>query len=131
MPADSLALTRALLVGQTSAGQRVAAGLPQTPVTPHITFELIGGSRNALHKPRAEPRVQINAWGATKNEAYQLAREIEAVLIPHEVSGFHGNVTVSGSPVYVWDVRQEVGPTYIFDETGFHRYYMYMVIVHY
>lgn len=134
MPADSLALVRAMLKDMTSAGSRVSQDLPKSPVFPYITFERTGGGRSNNDKRRVEPRMQVNAWAQTRAAAYSLAGEIEQVFLPttNIVKGFGGEVMVAGTPVYVWDVVQEVGPTWLPDpDTQLPRYFAYYVLKHF
>lgn len=157
MPADALALTRAILLNKTSAGTRVSTDLPAfrqlpdgswvlkefptLPAFPYVTFERTGGGRSRNDLRRGEPRMQVNAWAASpgitnpastvRAQAYKLALEIEAVFLPNIVKGFHGEVMVGGVSVYVWDVVQEVGPTWLPDpDTGLARFFAYYVLKH-
>jgi hypothetical protein len=126
--ANTLKLVRAILAGQTAAGSRVGVALAGSPTFPAITYDLAGGARNAVEVQRAEPRVRVSTWGpnsvAGDAMAYELALEVESVLIPQTspVMGFHGNVTIDGVPVYVYDVMEEVGPTFLDDPSGYARY---------
>lgn len=134
MPADSLALVRAMLKDHTSAGSRVSNDLPANPIFPYITFERVGGGRSTEDIRRVEPRMQVNAWANTRGAAYSLAGEIEAVFLPttNIVKGFNGEVMVGSTSVYVWDVVQEVGPTWLPDpDTGLPRYFAYYVLKHF
>ena len=134
MPADSLELVRWMLKDRTSAGSRVSNDLPKGAVFPYVTFERTGGGRSEEDVRRVEPRMQVNAWGKTRAEAYSLSGEIEAVFLPitNVVKGFHGEVVVGSTSVYVWDVVQEVGPTWLPDpDTGLPRYFTYYVLKHF
>lgn len=134
MPADSLALVRAMLLNQTSAGSRVSNDMPKSPVMPYITFERTGGGRSENDRRRVEPRMQVNAWASTRIAAYALVGEIEDVFLPPSIiaKGFNGEVMVGSTSVYVWDVVQEVGPTWLPDpDTGLPRYFMYVIIKHF
>lgn len=137
MPANAFDLTRALLAGNTSAGQRVSIALPENPTFPAITYDLAGGNRNSLDLRRGEPRVRVSCWGgqgmAGDKQAYALALEVEEVLMPpsRRVAGFSGDITLDGGEVYVWNVLQESAPTPFPQETGYARYDSLYRIINY
>jgi hypothetical protein len=135
--ANTLKLVRALLRNQTTAGERVAVSLPGSPVFPAITFDLAGGTNNALSVQLAEPRVRVSTWGpntlAGDAMAFELALAVENVLKPptSPVMGFHDDVEVDGVPVYVHNVEVEVRPTFLDDPSGYARYDTLYRIYHY
>jgi hypothetical protein len=137
VPANTLKLTRALLAGQTSAGQRVGVSLPGSPVFPAITFDVAGGGRSEIDTRRAETRVRVTTWGpdtvAGDAMAYELALEVEDVMLPPEIwtQGYYGDVAVGGSSVFVYNVVEEVAPTFFEDPSGYARYDTTYRIVHY
>ena len=82
---------------------------PQKITTlPRITFQQVGGSSvNFIDggvPSKKNARVQVNVWHRSRDEAVQLAREVEDTL--RGVTALH--TTVLGAPVAIYEEETEL-----------------------
>lgn len=119
---------RVLFQTRTIAGTRVERSLPKDPVFPFLTFQREPGIPHASNDSEGA-RITMYAWGRTNGEAYHLAMQVRAVLLPESygAQSFYGRV----GDVYFSGVEGFSGPSWIPEPSTGQPRYMMTWIQHY
>lgn len=75
-------------------GDNIGPGLPASPTWPWLTLTRVGGVPS-LPGWLDNPRVEISAWGATKEQARDVAAAAEAAMVA--ITGTHTLGVVTGA----------------------------------
>jgi len=103
------------------ASQRVYSSIPTNPVYPLVVLRRIGGQPAEIHYMDAS-RIQVDVWGTSKSEAFDIAQAARVAL--HGMSGTT-LTTGGGAPVncYIASVDDDLGMMFMQDSiTGKDRY---------
>jgi len=113
---DVEAMVRAALANADIADGRVYSSIPARPTYPLVRVQRLGGLP-AVERRLDRARIQIDAWGNNKSEAFDIAEA--ARLAVHEAEG-----TVYGQfDGFITGVEDELGMTFLPDpETNRDRY---------
>ncbi len=90
----------------TAISNRCYSSLPKTPTYPLVLVKRIGGVPKERHR-LDRPRLQIEAWGTTKSEAYDIAQAARVAL--HGMEGQTYTTPVNG---FIASVRDDLGLTW-------------------
>ena len=103
------------------AGGRVYSSIPTSPTYPLVVLRRIGGQPAERHYMDAS-RIQVDVWGNSKSEAFDLAQSARVIL--HDLEG-KTLTTGGGSPVdiVIQAVDDDLGLQFMEDAiTGKDRY---------
>jgi hypothetical protein len=110
------------------AGSRVYSSVPNDPTYPLVTVRRIGGTPMERHR-WDEARIQIDVWGTSKSEAFDLAQAARQAA--HAMEGVTYS-TGAGAPAaaFVSAVDDDLGLTFLPDTpTGRDRYIIGVAVV--
>jgi len=113
---DIEAMIRSALADANVAGGRVYSSVPARPTYPLVQVQRLGGLP-AVERRLDRARIQIDVWGNSKSEAFDIAETARLVAHEAEATAFgewHGFITA---------VEDELGMTFLPDpETNRDRY---------
>ena len=103
---------------------RVYSSIPAKPSYPLVTVSRTGGTP-AVKQYLDAPRIDINVWGNSKSEAYDLAAACRKALMDLE-----GQRVTDPVSAFVAGVDDVIGVTFLPDETTARDRYVFSVTVY-
>lgn len=111
-------------IRSTVTGSRVYSSLPKNPTYPLVTVHRIGGVPAERHRLDAA-RIQVDVWGNSKSEAFDLAQQARVALHAMEATTY--TTPVAG---YVTGVADDLGLIWLPDPVTARDRYVFGVVIY-
>jgi hypothetical protein len=121
---DAEAVVAGWLRTHVAGPPRVYSSVPAKPTYPLVTVSRTGGTP-AVRQYLDAPRVDVNVWGNSKSEAYDLAAACRQALMDME-----GKSVTDPVAAFVSGVDDVVGITFLPDEVTARDRYVFSVTVY-
>jgi len=121
---DAEAVVAAWLRAHVPGPPRVYSSVPAKPTYPLVTVARTGGTP-AVRQYLDAPRIDVNVWGNSKSEAYDLSAACRKALMEME-----GQRVTDPVAAFVAGVDDVIGATFLPDETTARDRYVFSVTVY-